>query len=146
MAAENKAGNAPVEAAALPDAVPFDQRPPLHKAFEWSDPSACDFIPAHAPIAFFNMTRDITQGAVTALGIIDRCQMDAEDDDTDGCRPLLSQHDQASLMRLTIGALRALNGVAEDHNEWVDKYGPQWKAREMQERQKSGHLVQGDDA
>lgn len=136
MAAKNKAGAAG-EAAALPEAVPFDQRPPLHKAFEWSDPSACNFIPAHASISFFNMTRDITMGAVTALQLVERCQLDADNYD-DESRPLLSLSDQSALMRLTIGALQALNSSAEDLTEWVDQSGPAFKSRELAERAKGG--------
>jgi hypothetical protein len=133
MADINKAGMPPVE----PPALPFDQREPQHKAFEWADPGVSEAMPARPAIMFFNMTRDITEGAATALQILEGCRL-AEENHGDDERPLLSLADQGALMRLVIGSLGALSAAAENCTEWVNTHGEGWKARELAQRKARG--------
>lgn len=112
MATTNKAGSAPVQAAACsewPETLPFAQRPPLFQPVQWVDPFALHEVPGVSAVSFYSVTKDIAAGAVTALQILERDQSDPEHDDS---RPMLSPGDSSNLLRLTIAALGLLGDEA----------------------------------
>lgn len=134
MATQNKAGRAPVEAAAWPapasasmspthktdegaasDAAAMvneSMRRPIFEPFRWVDrPNEIGPLPAGCVVSTASTARDLANGIRTVLQLIERDMLDRDQDDI---RPTLNEFHTHNLMRMAIAAAGCIASEAAD--------------------------------
>ena len=125
MTAQIKAGSAPVEPLALPDdnlePLPFNQRPPMFRAFEWAESDYTAGVPEAVVARDMTQLGDLAAGAALVLEMLYADDLSAESHHDLEDAPLIGHRDRSKLMRMAIAAFGLIADKAAERLEAIQE-------------------------